>query len=55
MEAADISRRLTSLTPQRLHKPASLRRFPSSQRFDRIFSNEGVCRSTSPTGCQTPD
>jgi len=36
---------LTSLAPQPPHRPAIECRFPWSQRFDRIFRNEGVTGS----------
>jgi hypothetical protein len=40
-----VSRRLTSLAPQPPHEAAHRYRSPWSQRFDRIFPNEGVTGS----------
>jgi hypothetical protein len=42
---AKVSRCLTSLVPQVLHRPTNVCPFPWSERFDRIFRNEGVTGS----------
>jgi len=49
-----VSRCLTSLAPQPLHSPGIGGRFPWSQRFDRIFRNEGVGGSNPPSSTKRP-
>jgi hypothetical protein len=49
-----VSRRLTTLVPQPLHKPINGRRCSWSERYDRIFRNEGVTGSNPVSSTKHP-
>jgi hypothetical protein len=49
-----VSRRLTPLVPQPRHRAANWSRFPRSERFDRMFRNEGVTGSNPVISTEPP-
>jgi len=49
-----VSLALTTLAPQPPHSPTNVRRIPCSQRFDRIFRNEGVTGSNPVSSTEFP-